>query len=122
MITLVNKHNKSVGVTLLRWKGWLVELWRCPVGEVVQPHTHPDQDSTLMFLSGCATLGKKEPGCGAIERLVVGGLRSHAYYISASTVHWFHSVTKVLWFINISHRNDTTQLASASVNFQSCKL
>lgn len=115
---LVNRHKRCVGITIMRWNRWLLELWRCPVGEEVRPHRHFNQDSVLIFMSGDATIGKEQDGKKR-ELPVHGRWNAPVFHIPADMPHWVTHITRTLWFFNLSYTQDSRlPVESAAVNFQ----
>ena len=49
---MITRFQRCLGVRLLRLGRWQVELWLCPRGEVIPPHTHQYFDGRLVFLAG----------------------------------------------------------------------
>lgn len=58
---MIEKHNRCIGVKLFRFRQWQLEMWFCPRKEVIEPHSHRNIDSTLIFLWGriTGTIGDK---------------------------------------------------------------
>lgn len=49
---MIERHNRCIGIKLFRWRRLLIELWFCPKGEVIRPHTHSQVDVTIVPLYG----------------------------------------------------------------------
>lgn len=49
---MIHRHNRCIGLILIRIGTRQLELWFCPRGEVIEPHSHPHIDSTLIILGG----------------------------------------------------------------------
>lgn len=46
------RFQRCVGVMVWRWKRTQVEVWFCPRGELVPPHSHRGFDSLIVHLAG----------------------------------------------------------------------
>lgn len=58
---MIERHNRCVGIKLFRFRNHQLELWACPRSEVVEPHSHANIDSTIIFLWGSiyGTIGER---------------------------------------------------------------
>lgn len=115
-MTLINKYSRCRGIVVMQLGNLLVELWRCPFGEVVEPHIHPNQDSWLLFLTGKCVIGKQEGDEPVKEMSVIGRLNAPTFFISATTKHWIKQISSTVWFLNISHTSGGVAPNSAAQN------
>lgn len=49
---MIVRHNRCRGLKLWKWGHTQIELWWCPGGEVIEPHTHEEFDGLIVYLFG----------------------------------------------------------------------
>ena len=49
---MIRRYKRCVGLALFRWNRRQLEIWFCPAGTEIEPHTHPHIDSTIRLLWG----------------------------------------------------------------------
>jgi len=87
------------GLTLWRWNGLQVELWRCPPNFSVGEHVHTQFDGNIILLRGNVELCKRVNG-------VVKSTDVHFRKLSIprNTIHFFKAKSGAriaTWFVNI---------------------
>jgi hypothetical protein len=113
---LVNRYKSCVGITLLVWKNYLVELWICPAGETVPMHVHYCCNNTFFFFKGAATFVKVNKQMETLKRDYNSILGFMLHTINGPVPHSIENITRRLWFINITTMTNK-QMISPSVNF-----
>jgi hypothetical protein len=51
-MSLINRHNGCIAITLFKFGNKQLELVYCPKGEVIEPHVHEHIDGTMIMLGG----------------------------------------------------------------------
>lgn len=128
-MTLFNRHERCIGLTLWRFGQKNIELWYCPSGYEIKPHSHPNEKIELMYLFGDTEFFR------IVEKMhdfVFGkhmGVRSESFKpkwyhvfrkftIDYGVVHWFKVSKLPLIFINIATFKDGHKPVSAAVDFK----
>lgn len=130
-MSIINRHERCVGVTLFRGKKHNVEIWYCPRGYEVKPHSHNDQHIELMYLFGKTTFHRQtfgqlsgKPG-DTFRRLFVTKEEftptwKHVlkkFTIKPGQRHWFTVSSLPLIFINFATFIDGKRPVSAAIDF-----
>lgn len=125
-LKIFDRHERCVGLRLWKSRTRFVQLWFCPKGYVVKPHSHNDQHIELMYLFGKTTFYRVRQSMIPIEynpcRSVQGFEPSWKHIFRRFTVlpgqcHWFTVSTLPLIFINFATFIDGKEPVSASVDF-----
>lgn len=110
---LIHRHNRCRGITLFRFGQRLVELWYCPKGEIIEPHSHEHFNSTLIMLGGEieGTIGFRTGRTGWYDF-------GRRFFIPAGTCHQAKVVGNFCVFLNYERWWDVKP-TSAAIDFVS---
>lgn len=89
---MVHKIDKCVGFTIWSWKRH-IELWICLSG--VKPHSHPEQEVSIIPLCGKAIFYKDVK-----SQVINWKCWLHSFVIPSGIKHWFDS--NFLIFLNVT--------------------
>lgn len=128
-MSLINRHEKCLGITLFRFKQFRLEIWFCPKGYSIEEHCHPSQDIELMYLYGEATfcrrriLNWKFPENSPIEMKIVRFPKDifHRFTVKHCDSHWFSVSEKMLIFLNFQKFLPGKSPISAAIDFKTKK-
>ena len=116
---LFHTHDRCRGLTLWRWGRLNVELWFCPAGYEIVPHSHPLEDIELVPLFGWCTFIREDALRLVGQRIECSPRRwFRKHSVPAGWVHWFKVGRKVpLVFINVARWKPGVPITSASEDF-----
>lgn len=115
-MSIINRHEKCVGIRLWKSKTRFIQLWYCPRGYDVKPHSHNDQHIELMYLFGKTTISR-------ITSQTVEWFTPKWYHIfrkftvRKGQIHWFTVSSLPLVFINFATFIDGKRPVSAAIDF-----
>lgn len=113
---LINRHEDCVGITLWKFGQTNIELWYCPAGYEIQPHSHPKEHIELMFIAGKATFYRIKNMTQSFTPRWYHMFRR--FTVTPGRVHWFSVSHRALIFINIARFIDGHKPTSAAVDFE----
>lgn len=117
-MTLFNRHERCVGLTLFRWRRWNVEIWYCPKGYEVKPHSHNHEHIELMYLFGKTTFSRLNIDSQKSESFSPRWYHMfRRFTVLPMQTHWFKVSSLPLVFINFATFLDGYQPTSASIDF-----
>lgn len=114
---LINRHEKCWGIVLFKWRQKFIQLWYCPAGYNIQPHSHPEEDIELMYIAGTTTFTR-------VINLRAQSFTPKWYHIfqtfsvKAGTYHYFKVSKWPLIFINFSTFKKGFKPKSAAIDFK----
>lgn len=109
------KDSKScIGIVLWKYKQRFVQLWYCPSGYNITPHSHPKEDVELMYLFGSATFYRKTKNVPEEFYTPKWFNAFKKFTVPAGTYHWFSVSCLPLVFINLSKFKEGHKAVSAS--------
>ena len=118
---LIRFYEQCVGISLPAIGRYKIELWWCPSGYKIIPHSHDNQDIELCFLFGHDTTFYRKKQ----EELFSDSYTPNwpkdigkVFTISAGTIHWFEVSKWPLVFINFEKWKPGIKPTSASVDFK----
>lgn len=128
-MTLFNRYEKCIGLTLLRFWKWNVELWYCPSGYRIKPHSHPNEHIELMYVFGRTTFYRVinwttptafGPFSGETQQSYTPKWYhfGRRFTVRPGIVHWFEVSNKPLIFINFATFINGHRPTSASIDFK----
>lgn len=108
---MIERHNRCIGVKLFRLGVWQLELWFAPRGEFIEPHSHRQIDSTLVFLWGhiLGTIGDKTGTVSYRDAL-------RRFAIPAGVTHSATVYSPFCLFLNWE-KWKTSNITSAAIDF-----
>jgi cupin superfamily acireductone dioxygenase involved in methionine salvage len=112
---LINRHRECWGIKLWKWNNFQIELWYCPNGFEIQPHSHDNQDIELTYLWGNAVFFRKFQDGETNSFDTLFAWPGKTFSIPAGTLHWFTVSNKPLIFIN--REQWKTKPTSAAIDF-----
>jgi hypothetical protein len=126
---LFNRHESCIGLTLFRLWRWNVELWYCPKGYRIKPHSHPNEHIELMFIYGRTTFYRiikwtTHTVFGDVYGDHVQHYKPKWYHVGRTfsvkpgIVHYFEVSDRPLIFINFATFTKGHKPTSASVDFK----
>lgn len=106
------------GISLFQWNNFKLELWFCPPGFKIIPHSHNLQDIELMFLWGNAKFTRNKMLGDGNQSFMVEGFKHtfKRFTIDRGVLHWFEVSDKWLVFLNFERW--ICKPTSASIDFQ----
>lgn len=121
-MSIINRHERCMGIRLWKSKTRFIQLWYCPRGYEVKPHSHNDQHIELMYLFGKTTFFREQ------KQYVLVGRKGESYSpkwyhmfrkftVIAGQVHWFTVSSLPLVFINFATFIDGKHPISAATDF-----
>lgn len=120
-MSIINRHERCVGIRLWKSKTRFIQLWYCPRGYEVKPHSHNDQHIELMYLFGKTTFyrhGVISNPSGYIESF--SPRCKHIlkrFTVKTGQRHWFTVSSLPLVFINFATFVDGKRPVSAAEDF-----
>ena len=98
-MSIINKYDSCIGITLFRFFSYRAEIWFCPSGYEIVEHTHPGENVELIYLWGDTVFYRRNNNDGLLEQAIpkFGKFFTVKYYHS----HWFKVGIKPLIFINL---------------------
>lgn len=98
---MIKRHEGAIGIQLIRWKKYLVELWLCPPSFKVAPHNHPHQLLKIIYLFGEAMFYRD-----ADRFMAYRGCGKRVFTIAPAHSHWLEVFRKGwLGFITFAEYN-----------------
>jgi len=88
-MSLINKHENCIGLTLFKWNQRRIEIWFCPSGYQIEEHSHPSEDVELVYIFGNTIFfrrnllnGKYEEGKPKfLQKFTVMHFHSHGFTV-----------------------------------------
>lgn len=125
-MTLFNRHEKCVGLTLWRFGRRNVEIWYCPRGYEIKPHSHPNERIELMYIFGKTTFFRRKPDYNFAGYWLPQeeSFKPKWYHIfrcftvDYGQIHWFKVSNLPLIFINFSKFWQGYKPTSAAIDFK----
>lgn len=110
---MIYRYRHCVGITLFRLGRRKLEVWFCPGGEVIEPHSHPHIDSRLIIIAGSMTgeIGDRKGRTGWWDFL-------RAFVIPAGTIHGATITGRFCVFANLETWESGYDITSAAVDFE----
>lgn len=118
MISIFNKHEGCIGLTLFRAFRFNIEIWFCPKGYSIKPHSHPEEHIELMYIYGRTVF----------HRISDAGIKQffepewyhifNTFTVARGTIHWFEVSDRPLIFINIAKFKKGHKPKSAAKDFK----
>jgi len=107
---LIHRHNRCLGLKLFRYRKTQIEIWFCPKGEQIEPHTHLEADITIVPLAG-RMAGRIGERCG------IAGWSDifRRFCVPRGTVHSARMLSPCI-FMGIERWN-TDLISSAATDF-----
>src|SRR5579859_3900335 len=99
---IINRHKSCIGITLFRLFNLNIELWYCPRGFKIEPHSHPEEDIQLMYLFGKTTFYLVHESIGGKRFIPKWYHFGHCFSVPAGFEHWFVVSKWPLIFINFA--------------------
>lgn len=112
---LFNRHERCIGLRLWKSKTRFVQLWYCPRGYRVEPHSHNDEQIELMYLFGKTTFFRLSSVVESLSPRWYHMFKS--FTVKAGQVHWFTVSTMPLVFINFATFLNGKEPTSAAIDF-----
>lgn len=121
-MTLFNKHESCRGMVLWKSKRHFVQIWYCPRGYRIKPHSHPNEAVELMYLFGNAKFFKKEKRAVPMIRYFQPKWYHFmkCFSIGYDEIHWFTVSNLPLIFINFAKFKPGHTPMSASQDWKDC--
>lgn len=128
-MSIINRHERCVGIRLWKSKTRFIQLWYCPRGYKVKPHSHNDQRIELMYLFGKTIFHREAKDVfmkGKPLETTYVRVESYSpkwyhmfrkFTVSAGQVHWFTVSSFPLVFINFATFIDGKRPVSAATDF-----
>lgn len=126
-MSIINYHESCVGIVLFKWRQKFIQLWYCPKGYEIKPHSHPEEDIELMYLFGSTVFYRQNQNINYIIRGWLDNPESYKpkwynvfrrFSVPANTKHWFIVSKWPLIFINFSTFSEGNKPKSAAVDFK----
>lgn len=130
---LFNRHERCVGLRLWKSKTRFVQLWYCPTGYKVEPHSHNDEQIELMYLFGKTEFWRTKIEYSDVFKSKDGTIHEHvkenegfkprwyhmfkSFTVKAGQIHWFTVSTMPLVFINFATFLNGKEPTSAAIDF-----
>lgn len=113
-MSLFNKHEGCFGITLFRWVRTNIEIWYCPRGYTIKPHSHNEEDIELIYLFGRTKFFRK------IDNKTESATPTKPFTpftVPAGCLHWFTVSSLPLIFINKATFLEGFKPKSAAIDF-----
>ena len=118
-MSLMHKYDVCRGITLFKWKQYLVELWYIPNGYTIPEHIHPNEDGKIVYLFGNALIHRRDIRPNGIVQFVYTKLNmfGKCFKVMPYHSHFFSVKGWPLIFLNFQRFHDGHKPTSASVDF-----
>lgn len=120
-MSIINRHERCVGIQLWKSKTRFIQLWYCPRGYEVKPHSHNDQHIELMYLFGRTTFSRinsDDVNCLYTEMHTPSWYNMfRKFTVKPKQLHWFTVSSLPLIFINFAMFIDGKRPVSAAIDF-----
>ena len=116
---LIRHYESCVGLLLYKVGQHTAELWYCPAGYSIKPHSHPQEDIELMFLYGKTTFFRIKSTESTMQYYKPKWYNIfRSFSVKAGWTHWFTVGKRSLVFINFAKWKVGVVPTSASVDFK----
>lgn len=122
---IIHRHEKCIGVKLYSNKTKYIELWFCPRGYEVKPHSHNDQHIELMYLFGKTSFSRIN--VDNVNHIFTETFTPKWYHmfrkftVKAGQLHYFSVSSLPLIFVNFATFIDGKIPVSAAIDFHPTK-
>lgn len=119
-LKILDKYGPCIGIRLWKSKTNFVQLWYCPKGYEIEPHSHDDQHIELMYLFGKTTFYRlpwwaRDESKDSFTPKWYHIFRT--FTVQPHLIHWFKVSNWPLIFINFATFIDGKKPTSAAIDF-----